>query len=145
MRKVVIYTDGSCSVNPGPGGWAASLNFVEEGVIKSISGSVQSTTNNKMELLAPIKALQELTESFQISLYTDSQYVKNGITIWRHKWEQNNWRTSNKKEVKNMDLWKELIKQTNKHFINWFWIKGHDMNLENNRVDKLARDARMKS
>ena len=136
---IKIYTDGSCLKNPGNGGWAAILNINNK--IKRISGSVKDTTNNKMELMAPIKALQEVKKQQPIEIYTDSQYVKLGITDWIHKWIKNNWQTSKKEPVKNKDLWMELYDLTKSHEIKWIWVRAHAGNLLNEEVDLLAKKA----
>ena len=136
---IKIYTDGSCLKNPGNGGWAAIININSE--IKRISGSVKDTTNNKMELMAPIKALQEIKEQQPIEIYTDSQYVKLGITDWIHKWIKNNWQTSKKEPVKNKELWIELYKLTKSYEIKWIWVKAHAGNILNEEVDLLAKQA----
>ena len=136
---IKIYTDGSCLKNPGNGGWAAIINIDNQ--IKKISGSVKDTTNNKMELMAPIKALQEVKEKKPIEIYTDSQYVKLGITDWIHKWIKNNWQTSKKEPVKNKDLWMELYDLTKSHEIKWIWVKAHAGNKLNEEVDLLAKQA----
>ena len=136
---IKIYTDGSCLKNPGNGGWAAIININDE--IKKISGSVKDTTNNKMELMAPIKALQEIKDQQPIEIYTDSQYVKLGITDWIHKWIKNNWQTSKRKPVKNKELWVQLYKLTNSYEIKWIWVKAHAGNILNEEVDLLAKQA----
>ena len=136
---IKIYTDGSCLKNPGNGGWAAIINV--NNVIKEISGSVKDTTNNKMELMAPIKAIQEVKEQQPIEIYTDSQYVKLGITDWIHKWIKNNWQTSKKEPVKNKELWMELYELTKSHEIKWIWVKAHAGNTLNEQVDLLAKQA----
>ena len=136
---IKIYTDGSCLKNPGNGGWAAIINI--NNVIKKISGSVKDTTNNKMELMAPIKAIQEVKGQQSIEIYTDSQYVKLGITDWIHKWIKNNWQTSKKEPVKNKDLWMQLYKLTKSHKIQWIWVKAHAGNTLNEEVDLLAKKA----
>ena len=136
---IKIYTDGSCLENPGNGGWAAIININDE--IKKISGSVKDTTNNKMELMAPIKALQEIEEQQPIEIYTDSQYVKLGITDWVHKWIKNNWLTSKKEPVKNKELWTELDLLNNEFEVSWNWVKAHSTDKLNNEVDLLARNA----
>ena len=136
---IKIYTDGSCLKNPGNGGWAAIININSE--IKRISGSVKDTTNNKMELMAPIKALQEIKEQQPIEIYTDSQYVKLGITDWIHKWIKNNWQTSKKEPVKNKELWIELYELTKLYEIKWIWVKAHAGNILNEEVDLLAKQA----
>ena len=136
---IKIYTDGSCLNNPGNGGWAAIINV--NGVIKKISGSVKDTTNNKMELMAPIKALQEIKGNEQIEIYTDSQYVKLGITDWVHKWIKNNWQTSKKEPVKNKKLWVQLYELNNLCDVKWIWVKAHAGNVLNEEVDLLAKQA----
>jgi len=136
---ITIYTDGSCLNNPGNGGWAAIININND--VKKISGSVKDTTNNKMELMAPIKALQEIKEKQPIKIYTDSQYVRLGITDWVHKWMKNNWQTSKKEPVKNKELWIQLYELTNSFDIKWIWVKAHAGNLLNEEVDLLAKQA----
>ena len=136
---IKIYTDGSCLKNPGNGGWAAIININDK--IKKISGSVKETTNNKMELMAPIKALQEIKEPQPIEVYTDSQYVKLGITDWVHKWIKNNWLTSKKEPVKNKELWMQLYELNKSHEIKWIWVKAHAGNILNEEVDLLAKQA----
>ena len=136
---ITIYTDGSCLNNPGNGGWAAIINIKND--VKKISGSVKNTTNNKMELMAPIKALQEIKEKYPIEIYTDSQYVRLGITDWVHKWIKNNWQTSKKEPVKNKELWIQLYELTNSHDIRWIWVKAHSGNILNEEVDLLAKQA----
>ena len=136
---IKIYTDGSCLKNPGDGGWAAIININSQ--ITKISGSVKGTTNNKMELMAPIKAIQEVKEQQPIEIYTDSQYVKLGITDWIHKWIKNNWQTSKKEPVKNKELWMELYELTKNHEIKWIWVKAHAGNALNEQVDLLAKQA----
>jgi ribonuclease HI len=139
-KKVIIYTDGACSGNPGPGGWGALLMY--NNIQKEIYGGEIATTNNRMELMAAIKALELLKESCLIELFTDSIYVKNGITLWIKNWKEKNWRTADKKEVKNIDLWQELDLLTKKHHINWHWIKGHNGDKFNDLVDALALKGR---
>ena len=136
---IKIYTDGSCLKNPGNGGWAAIINIDNE--IKNISGSVKNTTNNKMELMAPIKALQELKGQQPIEIYTDSKYVKLGITDWIHKWIKNSWQTSKKEPVKNKELWMQLYELTKSYEIKWIWVKAHAGNTLNEEVDLLAKQA----
>jgi|TARA_Y100000294_G_scaffold52845_1_gene49834 ribonuclease HI len=138
---IKIYTDGSCIGNPGNGGWAAIL-LINEKKIK-IKGYKKNTTNNQMELTAPIKALNKIPIGEKIEIYTDSKYVKIGITEWVTKWKKNNWKTSSKKKVKNIDLWKELDNLNEKYHIKWCWIKGHSGNILNDEVDQLAREAAM--
>ena len=136
---IKIYTDGSCLNNPGNGGWAAIIN--KDNKVKKISGSVKDTTNNKMELMAPIMALQEIDKNQQIEIYTDSQYVRLGITDWIHKWIKNNWQTSKKEPVKNKELWIQLYELTKSYEIKWIWVKAHAGNTLNEEVDLLAKNA----
>ncbi len=137
--RVAIFTDGACSGNPGPGGWGAILRF--NGVEREISGGENPTTNNRMEMLAAITALETLTRPSAVDLYTDSTYVRDGITKWIHGWKRNNWRTASKKPVKNEDFWKRLEAAANRHDVAWHWVKGHDGHPENERADELARAA----
>ncbi len=139
VKKVEIYTDGACQGNPGPGGWGALLRF--NGVEKELSGYEEKTTNNRMELLAAIKALRALKFSSHVDLYTDSQYLKDGVTKWMHQWKKNDWRLSNKKPVKNKDLWEILEALDDEHTIEWHWVRGHSGHPENERADCLAREA----
>ncbi|MDT0581340.1 MULTISPECIES: ribonuclease HI [Alteromonadaceae] len=139
MKKLKIYTDGSCLGNPGPGGYGALLIFNEHK--KRLSKGYKLTTNNRMELLAPVAALNSLKEKCQVDLYTDSQYVKNGINQWIHNWKKNGWRTKDKKPVKNADLWQQLEEAVSKHDVDWHWVKGHSGQPENEEVDDLAREA----
>ena len=136
---IKIYTDGSCLENPGNGGWAAIIN--NDGNVKKISGNEKNTTNNRMELMATIKALKEMNSSGEIEIYTDSQYVKLGITEWILKWKKNNWQTSKKEPVKNKDLWMQLFDLTSSFKINWIWVKAHSGNPLNEEVDLLAKKA----
>jgi len=136
---IKIYTDGSCLNNPGNGGWAAIIN--QDNEVKKISGSVKDTTNNKMELMAPIMALQEIDKNQQIEIYTDSQYVRLGITDWIYKWIKNNWQTSKKEPVKNKELWIQLYELTKSYEIKWIWVKAHAGNTLNEEVDLLAKKA----
>ena len=140
MDKVDIYTDGACLGNPGPGGWAFIIKY-GSGKIKKISGSEKYTTNNKMELTAAIKAVEYFKKKIIINIYTDSKYLKDGITIWIKKWKLNGWKTSNKKKVKNSDLWKLLEEGIKDHEIHWVWVKGHNENLFNEKADMLAKKA----
>ena len=135
-NKITIYTDGACSGNPGKGGWGAVLIYRDKE--KHLSGSAILTTNNKMELTAAIEALKAVKKSNDIELYTDSQYVKNGINLWIINWKKNGWKTANKKEVANKDLWIELDKYVTHHNITWFWVKGHSGNHYNEIADDLA-------
>ena len=138
--KYTIYTDGACSGNPGPGGWGAVI-FDNDNNQKNISGSEKNTTNNRMELLAAIMALEEIKTSSKITIYTDSIYVKNGITEWVLKWKINGWKNSNKEPVKNKDLWKKLDNLCAQNVVNWKWVKGHASNKYNNLADELATKA----
>ena len=135
--KIKIYTDGACSGNPGKGGWAAVI--VENNVNQtSISGSEKKTTNNRMELTAPIMALKKIKKKSEVTIYTDSKYVKDGITVWIKKWKINNWKGANKKPVKNQDLWIKLDNSCQKHKVSWRWVKAHAENKLNNLADELA-------
>ncbi len=135
--KLKIYTDGACSGNPGKGGWAAIILDNDFNQI-SISGAESKTTNNRMELMAPIMALKKIKKKSEITIYTDSKYVKDGITDWIQKWKLNNWKSSNKKPVKNKDLWIKLDNSCAKHKVIWKWVKAHAGDEYNNLVDKLA-------
>jgi ribonuclease HI len=139
MKKVDIFTDGACKGNPGIGGWGAILRY--QGTEKTLSGAAPETTNNRMELLGPIEALASLKEPCQVSLTTDSKYVLLGITQYLANWKKNNWKTAQKKEVKNQDLWQRLDLESRRHQIQWHWIKGHSGHVENERVDLLANEA----
>lgn len=136
---IIIFTDGSCLTNPGNGGWAAIIKQDEK--IRRISGSEKNTTNNRMELLAPINALKQIKTESPVEIYTDSQYVKLGITEWINNWVKNNWQTSKKENVKNKDLWIELYNLNKSFDINWNWIKAHAGNKLNEEVDLLAKKA----
>jgi ribonuclease HI len=136
---IKIYTDGSCLENPGNGGWAAIIIINEEK--KIISGNQKNTTNNRMELLAPIEALKTLEINSEIEIITDSKYVKLGITEWINNWKKNGWKTANKKEVKNIELWKELDSLVENFNIKWSWVKGHSTDQLNNEVDLIAKKA----
>jgi len=138
QKRVEIFTDGACSGNPGPGGWGAILRF--QGTQKEISGGQLETTNNQMELQAAIEALKALKAPCVVDLYTDSQYLRQGITQWIHNWKRNGWKTADKKPVKNQPLWVELDELVTKHTITWHWLKGHAGHPENERCDELARD-----
>ena len=137
MSKVEIYTDGACSGNPGPGGWGALMIY--NGVEKELSGGEAETTNNRMELMAAIRALEAMKRSSKVALYTDSTYVRDGITKWIHNWKRNGWKNAAKKPVKNEDLWKRLDAALAAHEIQSHWVKGHDGHPENERADALAR------
>ncbi len=136
---IKIYTDGSCLGNPGNGGWAAII--IDDKKKIQIKGSKKDTTNNQMELLAPIKALKKIPRGSNVQIFTDSKYVKSGITEWIHNWKKNGWKTANKQPVKNKDLWNELDQMTSKFEIKWSWVKGHSIDKLNNEVDLIAREA----
>ena len=138
MRTCVIYTDGACLGNPGPGGWAVLVLIESES--STLSGGDPSTTNNRMELQAVLAALAHLHEPFEVQLYTDSRYVIDGISDWIHTWSVNDWRTANRKPVKNKDLWQQLLVHTQIHSITWHWVRGHSGNQFNELVDSLARE-----
>ena len=138
-NTVVIYTDGACSGNPGPGGWGAFLSY--NGTERELSGGEPDTTNNRMELMAAIVALETLKRPCQVTLYTDSKYVMQGITEWIARWKKNGWRTAAKKPVKNDDLWRRLDEALTPHRVDWQWVKGHAGDPGNERADQLARDA----
>tara|TARA_B100000029_G_scaffold512962_1_gene611053 strand:+ start:2580 stop:3023 length:444 start_codon:yes stop_codon:yes gene_type:complete len=135
----VIYTDGACLGNPGPGGWAAII-FYKKKKKKLIKGNKLNTTNNQMELLASIEALKDIENKSSIKIYTDSKYLIDGINIWIKKWKLNNWKTASRKEVKNNELWKELDLLSSNHLIKWEWVRGHSGNIFNEEVDKIARE-----
>ncbi len=136
-RPVEIWTDGACSGNPGPGGWGVLMRF--NGHEKEIFGGETETTNNRMELTAAIMALNELKRPCPVELYTDSQYVRGGVTGWMDNWKANGWKTANRKPVKNEDLWRSLDDAVARHTINWHWVKGHAGHPENEKADELAR------
>lgn len=137
MKKIEIFTDGACSGNPGLGGWGAILRYKD--TEKELSGSEESTTNNRMELTAVIEALKALKSPCEADIYTDSQYVMKGATEWLHGWIANSWRTADKKPVKNSGLWQEIQHLTKIHVLHWHWVKGHAGHPENERCDALAR------
>ena len=139
MTRVAIFTDGACRGNPGPGGWGAILKFGT--VEKELSGGAADTTNNRMEMMAAISALEALKRPAAVDLYTDSTYVRDGITKWIHGWKKRDWRTADKKPVKNVDLWQRLEAAMGRHRVEWHWVKGHSGHPENERADKLAREA----
>ena len=139
IKNIQIFTDGACSGNPGVGGWGAVLRYKQ--AEKEISGAEELTTNNRMEMTALIKALELLKEPCDITVYTDSRYLMNGVTQWLDGWVKNGWKTSAKKSVLNADLWQKLIDLMKPHHIRWEWIKGHNGHEENERVDALARTA----
>ena len=136
---IKIYTDGSCIENPGKGGWAAII--LNNGNKIEIKGNKENATNNQMELLAPIEALKKIPKGSKVQIFTDSKYVKSGITEWIYNWKKNGWKTANKKEVSNKELWLELDLLNNEFEINWNWVKAHSTDKLNNRVDLLARSA----
>ena len=136
---IKIYTDGSCLGNPGNGGWAAIILDDKKKI--QIKGSKKNTTNNQMELLAPIKALKKIPKGSNVQIFTDSKYVKSGITEWINNWKKNGWKTASKQPVKNKDLWTELDQMTNEFQIKWSWVKGHSTDVLNNEVDLIAREA----
>ena len=136
---IKIYTDGSCLENPGNGGWAAII--IDDGKKTQIKGSKKNTTNNQMELLAPIQALKKIPKGSKIEIFTDSKYVKSGITEWIHNWKKNGWKTANKEPVKNKELWEELDILANEFEISWNWVKAHSTDKLNNEVDLIAREA----
>jgi len=138
-ERWVIYTDGACRGNPGPGGWGAVL--YRRGETNELSGAEPKTTNNRMELTAPVEALNALPDSSHVSVYTDSQYVKNGITLWISNWQRNGWKTSKGKQVRNQDLWQALEQSTQRHVVEWYWVKGHSGDAGNERADELANKA----
>ena len=138
--KYKIYTDGACSGNPGPGGWGAVI-FDQDDKQKNISGSEKNTTNNRMELLAAIMSLKKIKANSEVVIFTDSTYVKNGITEWMKNWKKNGWKNSNKKPVKNKDLWVKLDKLCEANSVSWKWVKGHSTNEFNNLADELATKA----
>ncbi len=142
MPELFAYTDGACSGNPGPGGWGVLLIARDGGVVvkeRTLSGGEADTTNNRMELLAAISALEGLSRDSAITIVTDSAYVKNGLTTWIHSWKRNGWKTADKKPVKNVDLWQRLDAAQARHAVRWEWIKGHAGHPENERADELAR------
>ena len=137
-HNVIIYTDGGCSPNPGPGGWAAIL--IKDKHLKELKGGEPMSTNNRMELMAAIAALEALTKPSTVELHTDSKYVHDGISKWIHDWKRNGWKTADKKPVKNVDLWKRLDAALSAHTVHWHWVKGHAGHAMNERADQLARD-----
>lgn len=142
IKEVEIHTDGSCLGNPGPGGWGAVLRH--QGRERELSGGEALTTNNRMELMAAIMALEALNEACRVTLHTDSQYVRQGITEWMANWVRRNWKTAGGDPVKNRDLWERLHAANQRHTVEWRWVKGHSGDPDNERVDVLARDAAMK-
>lgn len=142
MKQVELHTDGACLGNPGPGGWAALLRYGERE--RELSGGEAQTTNNRMELMAAIVGLETLTEPCAVSVWTDSQYVRQGITEWLPNWLRRHWKTAGGDAVKNRDLWERLHLATQRHRIEWHWVKGHSGDPDNERVDTLARDQAIK-
>ena len=136
-KIVEIFTDGACSGNPGPGGWGAILRYGE--TEKEMNGGEPQTTNNRMELMAAIKAIEAVKRPCEIHLHTDSEYLRQGITTWIHSWKARNWKTADKKPVKNVDLWQRLEAAIETHDVHWHWVKGHSGHKENDRADELAR------
>ena len=142
MPELFAWTDGACSGNPGPGGWGVLMRAIEgETVLKEreLQGGEAATTNNRMELMAAISALEALTRPSEIVIVTDSNYVKNGVTQWIHGWKRNGWKTADRKPVKNVELWQRLDESARRHKVEWRWIKGHAGHAENERADELAR------
>jgi ribonuclease HI len=139
MKKIAIYTDGSCLGNPGPGGYGVVMKYNSH--TKELSKGYRLTTNNRMEMMAAVAALKSLKEPCEIHLTTDSQYLRQGINQWIHNWRKNGWRTSDKKPVKNVDLWQQLDQLSQQHKVHWHWVKGHNGHTENERCDELARTA----
>ncbi|WP_428099932.1 ribonuclease HI [Candidatus Rariloculus sp.] len=136
MKEVEAFTDGACRGNPGPGGWGVVLRFNER--VKELCGGEPATTNNRMEMTAAIRALEALNEKCRVRVFTDSTYVRNGITEWLENWRQRGWRTADRKPVKNQDLWRELASLTDRHDVSWHWVKGHAGHPGNERADRLA-------
>lgn len=141
LPKITIYTDGACNPNPGPGGWGAVLFYGDEKQPVELSGGAADSTNNRMELTAAIEAFKSLSEPHQVEIFTDSKYLKKGITQWVSRWLQHNWRTRDRAGVKNQDLWEDLVDQTRRHTVHWQWLKGHADNRWNDKADALARGA----
>lgn len=138
-KKITMYTDGACSGNPGPGGWGVILVYNHHE--KELSGAEENTTNNRMEMMAAIRGLEELKTPCHVDVYTDSTYVQKGISEWLPAWKKNNWRTADKKPVKNLELWQRLDDIAAQHDVRWHWVRGHDGHAYNERADKIARDA----
>ena len=137
-NKVIVHTDGACSGNPGPGGWGVILDY--NGTRKELSGGEGQTTNNRMELMGAISALEALKRPCEVEMHVDSQYVKDGITKWIHGWKKNGWKTADKKPVKNAELWQRLDDALKLHKVSWHWVKGHAGHDDNERADELARE-----
>jgi ribonuclease HI len=138
VNKVIVHTDGACSGNPGPGGWGAILDY--NGTRKELSGGEAQTTNNRMELMGAISALEALKRPCEVEMHVDSNYVKDGITKWIHGWKKNGWKTADKKPVKNAELWQRLDDALKLHKVSWHWVKGHAGHDHNERADELARE-----
>ncbi len=136
-KHVELFTDGACSGNPGPGGWGALLRYGAHE--KELGGGEDNTTNNRMEMTAVVEGLNALTARCNVTLHTDSKYVMDGVTKYMHNWKRNGWRTADKKEVKNRDLWEQIDAQLQKHDVKWVWVKGHAGHIENERADAIAR------
>lgn len=136
-KRVVAWTDGACAGNPGPGGWGVLLTY--GGHEKELFGGEAETTNNRMELTASIRALEALTSACEVEIHTDLQYLRDGITKWIHRWKQNNWRTADRKPVKNVELWQQLDAAEQRHKVDWRWVRGHAGDVMNERADELAR------
>jgi ribonuclease HI len=136
--RIVIHTDGACSGNPGPGGWGALIQYGAE--MRELKGGEARTTNNRMELMAAISALESLDRNATVDLYTDSQYLRSGISEWMANWKKNGWRTADKKAVKNVDLWQRLDAAASRHEIRWQWLRSHEGHEQNERADELARE-----
>ena len=136
-KQIEMFTDGACSGNPGPGGWGALLRYGAHE--KELGGGENDTTNNRMEMMAVVQGLAALTSRCNVTLHTDSKYVMDGVTKYMHNWKRNGWRTADKKEVKNRDLWELIDAQLQKHDVKWVWVKGHAGHVENERVDAIAR------
>lgn len=139
VKAVDLYTDGACRGNPGPGGWGVLLRY--QGIEKSLSGVEPDTTNNRMELRAAVEGLRALRQPCLVNVYTDSEYLQKGITVWLSQWKKGGWRTTAKKPVKNQDLWQQLEEAMRSHRVQWHWVRGHSGHLENERVDALAKEA----
>lgn len=139
LKEIEIFTDGACRGNPGPGGWGALLRYGNQ--VKTIKGGEILTTNNRMELIAAIKALEQLKQKCKVTLHTDSQYLRTGMTEWIQKWQSNGWKTSRKKDIKNKELWDKLQQLCDYHSVKWVWVKAHAGHTENEQVDRLANEA----
>ncbi|MFM7735475.1 MAG: ribonuclease HI [Alphaproteobacteria bacterium] len=139
MKRVQLFTDGSCHGNPGPGGWGAILRW--EGSERELSGADPATTNNRMELRAVIEGLRALRESCEVEVWTDSRYVVDGMSLWLAGWKRRDWKTADRKPVKNVEIWRELDAEADRHRVRWHWVRGHDGHPENERADRLANAA----